>query len=273
MNMLQIPVLLALVLGTSACGPTPAPAPAPRTAEITPPSAVGDPLPVSDVSGLFADKNYLTGRIRYAEYPDFVKIAPDHTVKTDEYIRADVYESFRNMRAAALKDGITLTIVSGARNFERQKGIWEAKWNGERMVEGKNLARDVKDPDERARLILLYSSMPSTSRHHWGTDIDLNSLEDRYFLSGKGRKEYEWLTAHAAAYGFCQVYSVKDGSRPYGYEEEKWHWSYMPVASVLLANYNKSVTAADIRDFAGSASAVGLRVIERYVNGINPACK
>lgn len=268
MNMLSL-VGILFVLGAWSCEPAREPGKGNSISAET----VKDSLPVYDKSNLFGDKEYLTGRISYDKYPDFVKIETAHTTKTDEYIRADVYESFKNMRAAALKEGVTLTIVSGARNFERQKGIWEAKWNGERLVEGKNLARDVKDVNERARLILLYSSMPSTSRHHWGTDIDINSLEDAYFLSGKGKNEYAWLTAHAAQFGFCQVYSPKGTERPHGYEEEKWHWSYMPVSSILLKNYNKSVTAADIKGFAGSGVAVDLQVIERYVNGINPACK
>lgn len=267
--MIQIPVLLMSIACLLACGEKSSN----QVSSLQEIVVVKDSLPVNDKSNLFADKNYLTGRIQYAKYPDFVKIEQAHTTKTDEYIRADVYESFKNMRAAALKDGITLTIISGARNFERQKGIWEAKWNGERMVEGKNLARDVKDPLERARLILLYSSMPSTSRHHWGTDIDINDLNDSYFLSGKGKKEYEWLTAHAAEYGFCQVYSKKGEDRPYGYEEEKWHWSYMPVSSVLLKNYNKLITLEDIKEFAGSSVGKDLKVIERYVNGINGDCK
>lgn len=265
---MQMPIFL-LFLSFMACKQ-------PSVSTVLPEAAADlakDSLPVYDKSNLFTNKNYLTGKIEYAKYPDFVKIEQAHTTKTDEYIRADVYESFKKMRAAALKDGVTLTIVSGARNFERQKGIWEGKWNGERLVEGKNLARDVKDPVERARLILLYSSMPSTSRHHWGTDIDINDLNDSYFLSGKGKKEYEWLTTHAAQYGFCQVYSKKGEARPYGYEEEKWHWSYMPVSSILLKNYNSLVTFEDIKDFAGSQVGKDLNVIERYVNGINPSCQ
>ena len=42
--------------------------------------------------------------------------------------------------------------------------------------------------------IMKYSSMPSTSRHHWGTDIDLNSLENSYFEKGEGKKySIGWL--------------------------------------------------------------------------------
>ena len=33
--------------------------------------------------------------------------------------------------------------------------------------------------------------MPSTSRHHWGTDLDLNNLNNSYFTSGKGKKIYK----------------------------------------------------------------------------------
>jgi D-alanyl-D-alanine carboxypeptidase len=234
---------------------------------------MNDSLPVRDISRLFAQKAYLTGKINYADYPDFKVIASEHTTKANEYLRGDVYEAFLRMRAEAMKEGISLTIVSGARNFARQKNIWEAKWNGERKVEGKNLALEVKDSAERARLILLYSSMPGTSRHHWGTDIDINSLEDDYFLTGKGKSEYEWLCRRAVEFGFCQVYSPKGKDRPYGYEEEKWHWSYMPVASVLLSNFLAQISESDISGFAGDKTATALKVKERYVAGINPACR
>ncbi|MEM9984801.1 MAG: M15 family metallopeptidase, partial [Bacteroidota bacterium] len=174
---------------------------------------------------------------------------------------------------AAKQDGISLKIVSATRPFNYQKSIWEGKWKGQRLVGGKNLAQTVPDPAERATLILRYSSMPGTSRHHWGTDIDLNNFENRYFEQGQGLKEYQWLQAHAAEYGFCQVYSPKGEDRPYGYEEEKWHWSYRPLADRYLASYLATVTPEMITGFAGSEVVRELAVIERYVNGISPACK
>ena len=61
------------------------------------------------------------------------------------------------------------------------------------------------DSLKAAKTILLYSSMPTTSRHHWGTDMDINSLENSYFASGQGLKEYTWLKKNAAKFGFCQV--------------------------------------------------------------------
>lgn len=226
-----------------------------------------------DDSSLFRDRNYLLGRIEYSKYPDvFTRMEGSYTTLKDAYLRTDVLRAFLAMRDSALKDGITLTIISAARNFDRQKQIWEAKWNGERMVEGKNLARDVADPQKRALLILLYSSMPGTSRHHWGTDIDINNLEDAYFLSGRGKKEYEWLQKNASHFGFCQPYTAKGTQRPHGYEEEKWHWTWLPASTICLENYSELVKPEDIQGFKGAETAIPLDVINKYVLGIAPAC-
>jgi LAS superfamily LD-carboxypeptidase LdcB len=111
-----------------------------------------------------------------------------------------------------------------------------------------------------------------TSRHHWGTDIDINNLNDHYFLDGKGKKEYAWLCKNAHRFGFCQVYSRKNSSRPFGYEEEKWHWSYLPVSEKLLKEYNARVSLSDIQGFKGCGTANALSVIQKYVGGIAPSC-
>lgn len=220
------------------------------------------------------NKDYLLGKIQYEKYKSsFVMMYAPYANTSNMYLRKDAWDAFCRMADAAKVDGIHLTVISGARNFERQSKIWEAKWNGERKVEGLNLATQVKDPIERAKYILLYSSMPGTSRHHWGTDIDINNLEDKYFLSGEGKKEYAWLVANAHKYGFCQPYTRKGKDREFGYEEEKWHWTYMPVSSVLMKQYQKQVTLDDIKGFLGSETAKELDVIKKYVLGISSDCK
>ncbi|MCX7743199.1 MAG: M15 family metallopeptidase [Flavobacteriales bacterium] len=217
-------------------------------------------------------KEYLLGKFNPDTHPDFVKINSIHTTKTDVYLRKDAYEAFVKMHDAAQKDGIKLKIISSTRNFSSQKTIWEAKWNGERLVEGKNLAIEIKDSIERARIILRYSSMPGTSRHHWGTDIDINDLNDSYFLSGNGKKEYEWLTAHAHQFGYYQPYTPKGANRPNGYEEEKWHWTYLPISKILVKQYNEKISLADISGFKGAGTASTIDVIKNYVLGINRTC-
>jgi len=214
------------------------------------------------------DKNYLLGKFDPAAHPQFSKLSDEHTQGSAKggYLRKETYEAFIKMSEAARNEGVELMIISATRNFESQKRIWENKWEGRTLVEGRNLTT-VNDPKERARLILLYSSMPSTSRHHWGTDMDLNSLENSYFESGQGLKIYQWLTDHSAEYGFCQPYTSKAGGRT-GYEEEKWHWSYLPLSGVFLEEYSKKVTYKDIKGFAGSNVAPSINVIKNYVLGV-----
>lgn len=215
----------------------------------------------------------LLGQISPATHPGFVKIDAAYTSKTNIYMRREAYESFVQMAAAAKADGFTLRILSATRNFSDQKKIWEDKWNGAVAVGGRNLAVAVKDPVQRALAILTYSSMPGTSRHHWGTDIDLNSLEPAFFNSGEGKKLYDWLHSHAPQYGWCQPYSEKGEARPHGYNEEKWHWSYLPLSQPFLAAYSDSVKVENISGFAGSETAGEIGVIEKYVMGINGECK
>lgn len=215
----------------------------------------------------------LLGKIEPGKDSGFVKVEQQYSSKPDIYMRKAAYESFKLMHAAAAKDGIKLVIISATRPFSYQKNIWEAKWSGRTLVGGKNLSVSIPDPEQRALKILEYSSMPNTSRHHWGTDIDLNNLENSYFASGEGKKIYDWLCAHGAEYGFCQTYTAMGPDRPNGYHEEKWHWSYMPIAAHFLTQYQAKVQYKDITGFSGSEVAEKLKVIEHYVGGIGPACK
>ena len=215
----------------------------------------------------------LLGKIDQSKDERFVHIDPKFTNKPKIYLRKEAYDAFLEMRLAAKAEGIDLLIVSAMRNFNYQKGIWERKWTGTTKVRGKNLTLTHPDPVQRAEKILKYSSMPGTSRHHWGTDIDLNTLNNEWFDAGQGKKLYDWMTKNAGKYGYCQVYSPIDTQRPTGYQEEKWHWSYMPLASEYLSAYIRSVDYEKLTGFKGSDAAKELNVIENYVAGISPDCK
>jgi zinc D-Ala-D-Ala carboxypeptidase len=216
---------------------------------------------------------YLMGQFDPERHPDFTAIAKEHASREGMYLRKDAYAKFVEMAAAAKKDGVHFTIKSATRNFDAQKTIWEGKWNGTRLLEGnENAHKAYPDPTKRALKILEYSSMPGTSRHHWGTDMDLNDFTNAYFEKGKGLKEYKWLVAHAGEYGFCQPYTAKGAERPDGYNEEKWHWSYLPISKNLSDQFKLRITNADITGFEGAAVAQDIKVVEKYVLGINKAC-
>lgn len=216
---------------------------------------------------------YLLGKFNPKTDTSFALIPMKYCSKEGMYLRKETIAAFVKMYDAAKKEGVNLKIISATRNFNDQKSIWEAKWNGSRLVNGKNLSQTIKDPVERAKTILRYSSMPGTSRHHWGTDMDLNSLENAYFTTSEGKKTYQWLKKNAADFGFCQPYSVKNETRPNGYEEEKWHWSYSPLSAEILKAYSQKINTENITGFIGSETAVKLNIIEHYVKGINPECR
>ena len=216
---------------------------------------------------------YIMGKFDPSEHEDFVIVENTYTRREGMYLHKDTYEAFKKMYAAAKADSVTLRIVSGTRNFNSQKSIWEAKWTGARKVQGgEDLSKTTPDPVERALKILRFSSMPSTSRHHWGTDIDLNALNNAFFDEGNGKKIYDWLSANAAEYGFCQPYSPKGAERPDGYNEERWHWSYLPVAQPLTVKAQKMLKNEMIEGFLGSEVATEIDVVRKYVLGINKEC-
>jgi LAS superfamily LD-carboxypeptidase LdcB len=203
-------------------------------------------------------KEFVTGQFNFKTHEDFVKVDPQDANK-EVYLHKETYEAFQAMSDSAKQDGISLIIVSGTRNFEYQKAIWDRKWN-----------ESSADTDwEKALGILEYSSMPMTSRHHWGTDIDINNLNNSYFEEGQGREEYEWLKANANNFGFYQTYTEKSLNGRTGYNEEKWHWSYMPLASQFLTYYNLHVTNQDISGFQGAELAPEIDMVQNYVNGVS----
>lgn len=214
---------------------------------------------------------YLTGKFDPSKDDRFVLVGKKWGDKT-MYLRSETYSAFEKMAEAAEKEGIRLKIISATRTFSQQKNIWESKWTGKTLVAGKSLPKSIPDPKKRAEKILEVSSMPGTSRHHWGTDIDLNNLSDGYFTkkNSSGAKIYAWLAEHAHEFGFCQPYSA---GREHGYREEKWHWSYTPLSRPLTKLAGKQLTDAQISGFLGAETAVEIQAVKYYVLGINPDCK
>ncbi len=218
------------------------------------------------------DIYFLTGRnSKSSSGVGFTTVPVEFCSKAME-LQPEVIEAFGKMRTAAAGAGIALTIISGRRNYEQQKVIWVNKWN-------KLQSRGIHGVDA-VEHILRYSSMPGSSRHHWGTDIDINSLEPAYFTTAKGAKELAWLRANAHNYGFAEVYSPRTTGRSTGYQPEPWHWSYMPLASSYLSQYKQKIgyTLFGIPDsknsdsvmvFSGSQFAKTVKIIENYVGGVN----
>lgn len=214
----------------------------------------------------------LLGKFNEKTHAEFAKIPAAYTDKSGIYLRKEALNAYTEMRSAAETSGIKLLIRSATRNFDYQKRIWEAKWNGLVKLSDGTFASDIKDPVARAKKILQYSSMPGTSRHHWGTDIDLNAFNNAYFEYGDGQKEFAWLTKNAATYGFYRPYTIKGPNRPEGYNEEKWHWSYLPIAKQFTDMAQHKLNDEMITGFDGEVAATKVNMVKNYILGIDPSC-
>lgn len=209
------------------------------------------------------DADFLTGKNNYYTDNHFIEIPAYQAYRTKMYLLKDTYNAFAQMYEAAKADGITLKIISASRTFDEQKNLWEDKW--------KKNAAAYPDPIQRAQYIMQFSAMPGTSRHHWGTEIDLNSLHNEFFETTAGKKMYDWLLIHANDYGFCQTYNDFK-YRQGGYQEEKWHWSFYPISDSLLPLYNKKVDLKNMYGFSGVETAKDLNVLNDYIKNINHEC-
>lgn len=204
--------------------------------------------------------DFLMGRFEPSAHERFVRIDDSHTNKSNIYLDREVYNAFLRMHNDALKAGFRLIIVSATRNFHYQKRIWDYKWSG--------LPQSMSDEDKTLK-ILEYSSMPGSSRHHWGTDIDLNVLDNSYYDEGEGKRIYDWLKENAHNYGFCQPYTA---GRETGYHEEKWHWSYLPLSSIYTRYALEFMKDIYIEGFRGAEFAPQLNITENYILSIDEYC-
>lgn len=207
-------------------------------------------------------KDFLMGRYNYTRDTSFVKVSNKFTNNT-VYLKKETYTAFLRMQQAALRSGINLFIISGTRSFNDQQYKWELKWRASEFA-------NITNTKQKAIKLLRWWSMPSTSRHHWGTDIDLNNMKVAYYQTKEGKKLYDWLVKNAPKFGFQQPFNA---NRATGYQEEKWHWSYVPLAAKYLKAYVKQVSNADIKGFLGFQAAKELDMIKNWVLAVNPSCK
>ncbi len=161
-------------------------------------------------------------------------------------LHPEAAKAFAAMYMAAKDDGIMIDIASGFRDFERQRLIWNNKFNGIRPILDKDaqpLATAGLSIEEKGYAILRWSALPGTSRHHWGTDIDVYSkpllpsnvklqLEPWEYQAGGHQYALSlWLQQNAQQYGFFFPYRQDLG----GVGIEPWHLSYAPVSQYCLS--------------------------------------
>ncbi|WP_340373953.1 D-alanyl-D-alanine carboxypeptidase family protein [Streptomyces sp. SS7] len=90
-------------------------------------------------------------------------------------------------------------------------------------------------PDERQIEILRTSTAPGVSRHHLGSDADFfDTTPQNWTDGGPQAARYAWLRANASRHGFLQTYTAASAQDTPAISQERWHWSYAPVAEAVL---------------------------------------
>lgn len=186
------------------------------------------------------------------------------------------FEAYTQMQKAALKEGLSIKSVSSYRSFTRQKAIFERKYV--RFTQNDGLT-----PQAAFEKIIEYSTIPGTSRHHWGTEIDIIDgskprvgdvlLEEKFHDNGPYVNLKKWMDVNAKDYGFYLVYT-NDINRK-GFNYEPWHYSFKELSKPMLDTYLSHDLKSVLRkaNFKG-ASLLSEDLIERYIQehikDINP---
>ena len=167
---------------------------------------------------------------------------------TDYQLRYDAHIAFETMRTAASNDGIKIQVVSSYRSFDHQKSIWNKKY--------KRYINQGLEPKKAIQKIIEYSTIPGTSRHHWGTDIDIVGIHENqpknvfqlqhFETGGIYFKFQEWMLKNAHIFGFYLPYT-NDTNRQ-GFKYEPWHYSYKPLSSTYLTSYKSIVIQEHLKN-------------------------
>lgn len=143
--------------------------------------------------------------VREARSLQFVELGTDGR---DKFLSPPAARAYWRMREAALREGITLQLISAFRSVEFQAALIRAK-----LARGQAL-------DE----VLRINAPPGYSEHHSGCAVDLGvanvaALDDAF----EDTIAFAWLHQHAADFGFTLSYPRGNAQ---GYTYEPWHWCF-----------------------------------------------
>ena len=149
--------------------------------------------------------------LRECEEATTLELAEVGTDGRDHLLVPSAAGAWRNLKAAALVDGVDLFIVSAFRSIERQVQI----------VRGKLEAGDAIEN------ILTVCAPPGFSEHHTGRAIDVSTSGSRALdIEFDQTAAHAWLTARAAEFGYYLSYPMDN---PQGYQYEPWHWCFRDI--------------------------------------------
>ncbi len=164
-------------------------------------------------------------------------------------VSSTIYIPYIMMKEDACIDGLQITIDSGYRSAEHQRGVFKNKLRKamlQRLLE-------VGDMDEETFYKVfdeVYSrvALPGCSEHQTGYAFDIASFRDGYYHVDSTPEERAWLNENAYKYGFILRYPKgKEDITKFSYEP--WHYRYVgKELSKELYNYGNWVTLEEYHE-------------------------
>ena len=146
--------------------------------------------------------------LRECEEASCLEVAEVGADGKDHLLVPAAASAWRNLKAAARGDGVSLFIVSAFRSIDRQAEIVRRKLEAGVSIED----------------ILTVCAPPGFSEHHSGRAVDLSTPGSRSLeVEFEQTPAFAWLRAHAAGFGYCLSYPIGNQS---GYQYEPWHWCF-----------------------------------------------
>lgn len=211
----------------------------------------------------------------------------EHLVEWQEtgfLIHQEAREAWQALVLRADAAGFGLRIVSSFRAYDRQLLIWNEKARGTRNLSddhGRLLDPGHLTAHDLVHAILRWSALPGSSRHHWGTDLDVydaQAMPEGYDVQlspaeadGIFGPLHRWLDEALPGSGFFRPFSKDWG----GIAPERWHLSYEPVATqyyeAFSLNLLEEITRGSQMALKETVLAQLPEIYERYVRRITAA--
>jgi len=170
---------------------------------------------------------------------DLIGKAAPKLYGTGYKLQKKAHQAYLEMNYEAKKSDMNVRVVSSYRSFNHQNLIWTRKY---KRYRSRNLSSQ-----HAVQYNIRYTAIPGSSRHHWGTEIDVvnGSIKtSRYPLNTKNFHGYgiyksfrEWMDSNAHKFGFYQVYTNDHQRR--GFKYEPWHYSFAELAKPMLKEYKE----------------------------------
>ena len=159
------------------------------------PTPVLEPIPRDEWYMKLVNKDNVMSK----EEVDAVKTVNVDGVPVDERVA----DAFEQLLAAGKEAGVDLKLVAGYRTYDRQQASYDGG---------------------------VSNAAPGTTEHNLGLSADIMSSTEQSYDTAKfeATPEYQWLSEHAAEYGFILRYPSGKESVT-GFDYEPWHYRYVGV--------------------------------------------